>query len=126
MEVEERDRLLLQINDNVVELRTVVLGTNGFRGMQGMIEDMGVELGEAKGAIVDINQKLLSYRTVNGCEDIHTGLEKRAEDEKKIVVAEKKEVDSKKERRKMTTREWLTIIIAAMGVASTAIIALVK
>ncbi len=126
MEVEERDRLLLQINDNVVELRTVVLGTNGFRGMQGMIEDMGVELGEAKGAIVDINQKLLSYRTVEGCADIHTSLEKRAEAEKKTEIEKKKDKISTKERRKMTTREWLMIVIAAMGVASTAVITLVK
>lgn len=114
MEVEERDKLLLQISKDVTELRTVVLGTNGFHGMQGIIETMGLELGEAKNAIVTFNQKLLSYQTVDGCLGIHADMEKRAESRALT-----------KERKKMTRREWIAIVIALMSVA-TAIIALAK
>jgi len=123
---DERDRLLLQINEGVVELRTVVLGTNGFRGMQGLMEDMGHELNETKNDVVDVKQKLLSFRTLESCDTIHNELVESAKEEAAAKAIMKQGVIEKKDKAKMTVREWVLIVITALGVLSGLAVAIIK
>lgn len=126
MDIEERDKLLLQINKNIIELRTVVLGTNGFRGMQGMMEEMRAELDETKEVVQRITNKLNLYQTIDRCEEIHNII--KEEDEKRDIreEEEKKERIEKRERRKMSVREWVMVVITALGVLSGIIATLMK
>lgn len=111
--------LLLEIRDTVVQLRTVVLGTDGYRGMHGDMEQLGEDVQSMRGQIGEINQKLPSFQTVVGCQMVHQGEELRR-------TSEKRAREDRQERRKLTVREWVLIVLTAIGLLSSTTIAIIK
>ena len=100
----ERDTMLLEIRDTVVELKTVVLGTNGFKGLLGDVDDVRADVNVLKDVIPTLQTK-------NGCAMVHFAIDKKEAEEAEATKA----VAKAKERRKMSLREVLLILATLVG-----------
>jgi hypothetical protein len=92
----ERDTLLRDISENVVELRTVILGVNGFPGMQGNLQTL---VGKVEG----IEKTIPTLQTKAEC----TGIRKSAV--------------SHEEHHKLTRREWIMIMLTSVMAIGTVV-----
>jgi len=112
LDLTTRDNFLTEIRDKLVQLHTVVLGTNGDKGMHG-------ELREVSGKVQYIEKQLPFLQTKDGC------IESRESCVKNFDAERKRRIDEK-EKKGLTRREQIMLVFTAVMAAAAVVSFFVK